>query len=77
MTDRAPLRLRVDRLKDAKILFFIDWACFGKRLATAQLPDALPGSYSLLLPDARAGGRVLGYSLGRGVFPLPETASGG
>jgi hypothetical protein len=74
---QAPLRLPIDSVEDAKILFFIDWPCFGKRLATAQLPDALPGSYSLLLPDARAGGRVLGYTPGRGVFPLPETASRG
>jgi hypothetical protein len=74
---QAPLRLPIDRVEDAKILFFVDWPCFGKRLATVQLPDGLPGDYSLLLPEARAGARVLGYTPGRGVFSLPETVPSG
>jgi hypothetical protein len=67
----GPVVIGSDALADTEILCFVDWGCFGKRLATARIPSgALSGSHQLLLPTRGPGGRVFGLSRASGVVPI-------
>jgi hypothetical protein len=72
---KGPLLIKTEALGDIETLFFVDWGCFGKRLATARIPSpALSGAHQLLLPGKEAGARVFGLSRAAGMVPIVTQA---
>jgi hypothetical protein len=68
---RAPVLITTDAARDTEILFFVDWRCFGKRLATARITSpALSGMYQLVLPAREAASQLFGYGPASGIVSI-------
>jgi hypothetical protein len=51
-------------------LFFVDWHCFGRRLAAALVPPASLDPLQLVLPAPGSANRLFGYTHAHGIVPL-------
>jgi len=73
---RALVLIGTDAARDTEILFFVDWRCFGRRLATARIPSAaLSGMYQMILPAREAGSRLFGHGSAFGMIPITGLSS--